>query len=172
MGSRLRAIFIGLVAFSGCAGPESDYRPQGKPALGLQVRRATTQPIDGWQPYKTGTKGDQTIFVSPEVVLANRDLASTGARRDENGLWAIAIKLNEPASRRFAMLTDEMVASRGSQPTPPEQLLAFFVDGELLSAPQLTDRISNGTFNLMGHFSHSESELEARRIARGLVQSE
>jgi preprotein translocase subunit SecD len=170
MNSRLRAILIGLIALSGVGGCESDYKPQGTPALGLEVRRATAQPIEGWKAYETDQAGKRTIYVSPDVVLTNSDLASTGARRDESGNWAVAIKLKESAARRFSTLTGEMVTSRG--PQPPEELLAFFVDGELVSAPTVTDRISNGTFNLMGRFGHSESDLEARRIARGLIQSE
>jgi hypothetical protein len=46
------------------------------------------------------------------------------------------------------------------------------MDGKLESAPVVFDQIRNGTFNLMGAFSHAESEQEARRFARGLVQSE
>lgn len=171
--SRFFLLVVVVVAVSGCAGPESTYKPSGKPAMTLQIRRATSQPIEGWKAFETDQGGGhRTIYVSPDVVVSNRDLASTGVRRDENGLWALAIKLKERPARRFASLTGEMAATGASNPNASEELFAVFVDDELRGTPVVFERIDNGIFNLMGAFSHAENESEARRIARGLVQSE
>lgn len=76
---RLLTIIVGCFLAAGCAGPGTEYERSAGPALKLEVRRASTKEVDGWQ-ATTPPHEEYTLYVSPEVELSNEDVLSTGVR--------------------------------------------------------------------------------------------
>ncbi|MBC8872728.1 MAG: hypothetical protein H8E44_25125 [Planctomycetes bacterium] len=75
-------VFLGLLFGLGFAlrtGPGTEFQRSGNPALKLEVRRASTEKVEGWEPTTLKEhQEDHTFYVSPEVELSNDDVASTG----------------------------------------------------------------------------------------------
>jgi hypothetical protein len=74
---RVFSLIVGCFLAAGCAGPGTEFERSGEPALKLEVRRASTKEVEGWQAM-TPPHGEYTLYVSPEVELSNEDVLSTG----------------------------------------------------------------------------------------------
>lgn len=92
--------------------------------------------------------------------MTNDDVQSAGVERGHNNLWVVVVKLNEPATRRFADASSEMTAE-------PREMLAIFVDDKLVVAPFVTAPMTDGVLPISGPFS----EEKAREIAKGIVSN-
>ena len=76
---RVLSLIAGCLLAAGCTGPGTEFQRSGNPALKLEVRRASTEKIEGWKPATLKKpQEDHTFYVSPEVELSNDDVASTG----------------------------------------------------------------------------------------------
>jgi|GEM_PF-1563583 len=101
---------------------------------------------------KTGA----AIFLRPEAVIDN--YAVTEARVIADPVWkepVVEITLNEAAKRKFSDFTAGNAGRR----------LAIQVDGKVVNAPMIRERIASGTCVISGGFSRQEAE----RIAAGIL---
>jgi hypothetical protein len=69
---------LGSLLVTGYTRSDTEYHPSGVPALKLEVRRASTEKVEGWKPMTTRElDGDKTFHVSPQTELSNEDVIST-----------------------------------------------------------------------------------------------
>ena len=92
---RVLSLIAGCFLAAGCTGPGTEFQRSGNPALKLEVRRASTEKVEGWKPTTLKDfQGDHTIYVSPEVELSNDDVISTRVFFNSSGkpkrqrIWA------------------------------------------------------------------------------------
>ena len=97
---------------------------------------------------------ENPVYISNDVLLSNADVASARVIQGPNGPQ-IEIQFTKAGAQRFATATQNHL-------TKP---LAILVDGRLLSAPILLEKISGGKAVIAGNFSKEE----AQRIANGIV---
>jgi preprotein translocase subunit SecD len=99
--------------------------------------------------------GSETpVYISDEVALSNADVKSARVKTGLNG-HQIEIVFTETGTERFAQTTEQLIG----------KLLGILVDGHLISAPRVMEKISGGRAVIVGNFSKEEAE----RIASGIT---
>lgn len=166
---RLLPIVAGCLFSFGCGSSGTEYQRSGTPTLKLEVRRASTETVEGWESttWQATAASPETLFVSPNVEFSNEDVVSTGVQSDDYGLWQVILRLNDPARKQFAEMSAELADAESVQATgTPSKRLAVLVDEKVTFAPWVREPISDGVLRL-GHAQLTEQE--ARRIAKGIV---
>jgi preprotein translocase subunit SecD len=165
--ARLFSIMTGCLLSLGCDSPGTEFQRSGNPALTLEVRRASTETVEGWE-AGTHPGTQQTLFLSPQQELSIDDVASTGVQLDDSGNWQIVMRLNDAAKKTFAELSTELVdAEKVQTQGSTSKRLAVLVDGKVIVAPVVISPITDGVIHI--HLSGSFTEQDARRIAKGIV---
>lgn len=163
--ARLLSIMAGCVLSFGCGNPGTEFQRSGTPALKLEVRRASTETVEGWKSV-TSTATQETLYLSPQQELSNDDVASTGVQRDDSGNWQIIMRLNDAAKKKLAELSTDLVDAQNEQAQGfTSKRLALLIDGKVIGAPVVRSPITGGVIPLNGPFT----EQDARRIAKGIV---
>jgi len=139
------AIAVAAAGCAGTAGPEPEVRLELRAAESARARGLTEMVVKG---------SDTRVWVSPDVILTNADVASATVRTGEDGAVRVELVLTEGGRRAFSRAT---MASIGKP-------VAILIDGEVVSAPIVRDRIDGGQAVVTGAFTREEAE----RIARGL----
>ncbi len=99
-------------------------------------------------------KGDS---VSAETNIDNSNIVSTDKIFDEiSGNWSVLIRFNETGKLLFADLTEEL--SGTNQP------LSIWIDNEMIYAPLVSCKISDGQTVITGNFSEKEAEKLTERL--------
>lgn len=142
------ATLMMFVTLAGCA-----MMPSAKPAVTLQFRPGSQTPATGLTEM-TVVGSDQKVYLSNEVVLSNADVKSACVVTGPSGPQ-IDIVFTKPGAERFARATADNIMKP----------LGILVDGQLISAPIVREKISGGRAVISGRFS----EHEARRIAAGIA---
>jgi preprotein translocase subunit SecD len=119
----------------------------------LEFRLAKAEKTDGFDETKVG---DMTIWMSKQAALANADIMS--ARAEENEIdgvkhHVVLVNLTEAGGKKMLELTDK---NRGS-------LIAIVVDGKVISAPRINDRIKDRA-QITAKFTKAEAENLAKRL--------
>ena len=163
--SRLFSIVAVCLLSFGCGSPGTEFQRSGTPALKLEVRRASTETVEGWE-AATRSATQEPLFLSPQQELSNDDVASTGVQQGDSGNWQIVVRLNDAAKKKFAELSAELVDAENVQTRGfTSKRLAVLVDGEVTFAPVVREPITHGVIYLSGEFT----EQDACRIAKGIV---
>jgi preprotein translocase subunit SecD len=102
-------------------------------------------------PFPGSTK---TLYLRDEVLLTNSDIRSVSAQPIRKGYAGVLIIFTDEGARKLAEITE---ANRG-------QLLAIVVDGVVVAAPKIIEKMSNGEAMLESGFS----EEEAVRLAKSI----
>jgi hypothetical protein len=136
-----------MVTLAGCT-----TMPSAKPGVTLQFRPGSQTPATGLTEM-TVVGSDQKVYLSNEVVLSNADVKSARVVTGPSGPQ-IDIIFTQPGTERFTRAT----ANNIMRP------LGILVDGQLISAPIVREKITGGRAVMSGPFS----EQEARRIAAGI----
>ncbi len=126
--------------------------PSGKPGV-LEVRTGSQTSAPGLTEM-TVVGSDQKVYLSKEVVVTNGDVESSSVIQGESGRTEIEIVLTEAGAERFSRATESNVG----------KILGILVDGQLISAPRVQEKISGRKALITGAFSDDE----ARRIANGI----
>lgn len=144
----LQFILPFLATLCGCATSQV-----GAPPVVLEIRTGSKAPAPGFEEI-TPPHSTQPIYVSQEPALANGDVSK--ARASQGIGWPqVEITFTERGATKFGEITGQNIG----------QPLAIFVDGQLLSAPVIREKISGGKAIISGHFT----EEEAKRIAKGIA---
>ena len=100
---------------------------------------------------------DEQIYVTKTAALENGDIAKAEARRSEldRVSYDVQIEFTPAGAKKMEAITGANLGKR----------LAILIDGKVLSAPKLLEKISSRAV-ITGRISADE----ARRIARGIVQ--
>jgi preprotein translocase subunit SecD len=94
------------------------------------------------------------VYVSDDILLSNADIASARVVSGPNG-FQIEVSFTRVGTERFASATEQNIMKP----------LAILLDGRLISAPIVREKITGGRAVITGRFT----EQEARRIADGIV---
>ena len=117
----------------------------------LEIRHAETEPVAGLERATVQNSGQQ-VFLHDERLVTTNDVLQARVL-EINGQFNVAVTLAPDAGARLATAT----ATHKGKP------LAIIVDGDVISAPTVRDRITNEAL-ITGDFTREEAE----RIATGL----
>ena len=95
------------------------------------------------------------LWISPEAVLTNRDVARAWPDRTVDGKPCVGILLTEDGALKLAGLTKSHIGEN----------MAVILDGRVDSVPKITDAITDRRAQILGNFS----EGEAGSIAEGIM---
>jgi len=98
-----------------------------------------------------------SVYVAPAAELTDKDVQSAEVATD-SGRPTVDVVLTPAGARKLAQLTAAHI----------DEPLAMFVDGKIVSAPLIKDRIPTGRLRLFGQFT----EEAAARIAAGFNSGE
>ena len=146
---RMVLLMAVLMCLWGCARPPSGAHP-----VSLEFRLAQFEPAEGLT-EQTVQGSDRKVYIQDEAVLSNADVASATVLSDPEKQLVILLKFTASGAKRFSQATAEHVMKP----------IAILVDGNVVSAPVVREKISGGKAQISGSFT----EDEAMRIAEGIV---
>ena len=125
--------------------PKLEYREAVKAAL-IEVRFVR----QGFNDEKTYAVRETNEFLplEDEVLFTQSDIASAELAFDEYGNPSVVVKLNDAAAAKFADLSEASVGRR----------LGISVNGEVITAPQIREKITDGRFVIKGSLTKMEAE--------------
>ena len=104
---------------------------------------------------------ESSLRVMKEAVLNGKDVAHAAAQKDPvTGNLGVRVTLTEKGKERFASLTERSVGKR----------LAIVVNGKIVSAPVVREKIAGGEVVVNGNFSAKEAD-ELAEIFNGKGES-
>ena len=136
-----------LAILSGCL-TNGDPEPPVK----LEFRTGSLEPRPGFVEMVSPANG-KPVYISKVSILGNLDVAGAKVIQGQGGPQ-VEIEFTGTGSSKFAEITGNNI----------DQLLAILVDGKLISAPVIRDKIEGGKAVLSGQFTQEEAE----RISNGL----
>ena len=137
-----------VTTLSGCATMRSQTTP-----ITLEFRPGSQSPGAGLIEM-TVAGSDQPIYISKDVALSNADVASSRVVSGPNGPQ-IEIVFTKAGAERFAIITKNNI----------RKPLGILIDGKLISAPIVMEKIAGGKALITGTFSQKE----AKRLSDGIV---
>lgn len=78
--------------------------------------------------------------------------------------WIVQMKFNDRGTKRFADTTEKL-----STQQPPQNQFAIVLDGEVVSAPSVSQRLGGGSAEIYGHFSQDEAAELANVLKYGAL---
>ena len=139
--------FLLFFCLLGCSGQQFQ-----KEKLVFELRLVETDIVQN-RKMMTLYKSNELFSLQDSVLLDNKDIASTSVKDIENRS-VVEVVLTNDGREKFAMITEEFTGQR----------LGIMVDGILVSAPKVNDKITQGKLIIIGYFSSEE----AGRIAKGI----
>ncbi len=102
----------------------------------------------------TGRIRSETLYVQKTVLLDQTAVESATVVTNRLGGLEIDLAFTDSGRKRFANVTRQNVGRR----------LAIIVDGQILSAPIIQSKITNGKASIVGAFTDQEAHTLARKI--------
>jgi len=118
----------------------------------IEMRFASYDAQEGWY-KKQINNSQQAVYLSDVVSINTQDIALVEAAFDPQGEPAVIFKMTAVGRRKFAKMTE---AHKGKP-------IGLVVNGVLLSAPVVQEKIAGGTFILTGLSSVQEASDVAGR---------
>jgi preprotein translocase subunit SecD len=137
------AVMLGMVSLA----PAAESPPK------LELRRAETKPAEGLTEAKVAGS-DEKVYLHKEAELTEKDVSKAQAIEDKKAGFAIEIVLTKEGQKKLAKLTEEHV----------NKPLAILVDGKVIAAPIVRDKLEGGKAVITGNFTKAEAE----KIAKGI----
>ena len=128
---------------------------QGSTALAavrFEVRLAEEQPVPGLIVAQIGNSG-RLIYLHPEIVVSNDDIAESSIVDDGVGQVAIAVKFEPAGAERMRQATQTHIGKP----------MAVLIDGRVVMAPTLRGAISDSAM-ITGVYTRAE----AQRVVEGI----
>lgn len=119
----------------------------------VEFRLASFTPQKGW-PMKILQENAQKVYLSEDVFAATTDIAEASASFTEQGQPAVIITMTASGKQKIAVATEQNIGKP----------IGIVVNGKLLSAPLIQEKISGGMLMING----ISSTQEAKKIADGL----
>jgi preprotein translocase subunit SecD len=146
---KLSLVVLLAVASGGC----SNWRFWER-SVPVEFKIGESKPAAGLS-KQTVPRSDQPVYLHPEAMLTNADIASATVKPSPDG-HGIEVVFTEEGKQTFASLTKANV----------EKHLAIIVDGEIISAPIIKAPITGGVALIAGEFTKAEAD----RIAEGITR--
>ncbi|WP_165985752.1 SecDF P1 head subdomain-containing protein [Streptomyces sp. YIM 98790] len=103
-------------------------------------------------------------LLGPAAMSGAEVAAAEAVLEPQLGAWVIRIELTETGADQFGDLTERL----GLQPVPQNQV-AIVMDGEVVSAPAVQERIGGGTVQIQGGVDEPFTQDSAKEFAALLV---
>jgi preprotein translocase subunit SecD len=157
-------------AASGPGQPAGDYPGvMGADAAALAALDCT-RPATADQPGQAlaacGQDGSQKLLLEPVIIDGTGIKNATTQFSSNAGGWTITIEFTSTAQATFADYTGTHNAT--ITPNDPHTQLAFVLDGRVISAPQVQDRITGPT-EITGNFSQTTASTLAAAVSSGAL---
>ena len=135
----------------------SMFNSKVEAAIRFEVRMAETAPAPGLQKAQVaGT--DRYVYLHSGVVVSNNDIASLRVvQAGGPSQYGISIKFNAAGADKMRKATSAHVGKP----------LAILLDGQVIMAPVVRDAVGESAM-LTGHYTRSEAQKVADRIAKGI----
>jgi preprotein translocase subunit SecD len=145
---------LAVVPMLVCCGAFASARPDEKAPPKFEVRRAEAKPAEGLtEAAVAGTS--EKVYLHKDVALTAKDVAGAAVTRDGAGNPAVGVTFTEEGTKKFAKLTEEHKGKR----------LAILVEGKVISAPVINDKVTGGKAMISGRFTKEEVEKLAKAIS-------
>lgn len=151
--------------------PKPSKTPEPKPSGGaadmaaLQAKFAATdcttpagraKAAEGTKPDDTivacGNKGDQKFILGPQEVEGKDIDGARGEFDQTRGQWRVTMDFTGSGSKKFQKITSKL-----SQKQDPENRFAIVLDGQVVSAPSVSQTLS-GSAEITGQFKQQEAQ--------------
>ncbi len=124
--------------------------------ISVEFRMAELQPFEGSSMMILSEEEEQdTFYLYPDTLLTEHDIAAAEALEGE-GQHSISIRFSEEGADALATLTEEHIGSH----------LGIVIDGILVSAPLIRDRIEGGRAVITGRYTQAQAADIAHRLSR------
>ena len=144
-----KILYISMLAIlTGCT-----TTPKPNASVKLEFRTGSQSPGPGLTEM-TAVGSENPIYISDNVVLSNVDVKSARVVSGPIGPQ-VEITFTMKGAERFEAVTENNI----------RKPLGILIDGQLISAPIVMDKISGGKALIAGSFSQEE----AKRIADGII---
>lgn len=141
-----------MVACLGLVFPLASARPDDKPKVKVEFRRAETRSANGLtEATVVGTK--EKVYLHKTADATNADIAEARAAVDDNNKPFIEITFTKEGAKKMAALSE-------AQKNKP---VAILIDGEVISAPIVRAKFS-ARAQITGKFTKEETEKLVKAI--------
>ena len=142
-----------LIAAAYLGATAAEDKPDKKPAVKVEFRRAETEAAEGLtEATIVGT--DKKIYLHKTAELTNSDITSAKPGRDADKMPCVELTLTAQGSEKIQKLTREH----------RDKPLAILIDGKVISAPTIRAAISGPSVTISGNYTQEEVENLAKAI--------
>jgi preprotein translocase subunit SecD len=121
----------------------------------FEIHAASLVASPDWQKANLLDDPGTTVYVAPEVLLDNSDVALANAKKDLGGQVLIVIQMTPAGAIRMGMASRVLLRQR----------MAVMINGEVMTAPVVSAPLSGNRFAITGFRSLEE----AQEIALGIA---
>lgn len=121
----------------------------------FEIHAASLAESPDWQKANLLDDPGTTVYVAPEVLLDNSDVALADAKKDLGGQVLIVIQMTPTGTIRMGMASRVLLRQR----------MAVMINGQVLTAPVVGAPLSGNRFAITGF----KSLEEAQEIALGIA---
>ncbi|MFD5818474.1 hypothetical protein [Streptomyces sp. NPDC127038] len=129
-------------------GPESDAR----------------EPVVACGTAGGGSASPDKFLLGPTAVDGARVSSAEAVDGGQNGGPLVRLRFDTSGARRFAALTQSLSVN-----TAPRNQVAIVLDGVVISAPSVAQRLDGGTADIYGSFTRASAERLAATIGSGAL---
>jgi preprotein translocase subunit SecD len=155
---------------SGAGQPAADYPGVTGADADALAALDCTRPATADQPGQTlaacHQNSSQKLLLEPVIIDGTGIKNATAQFSSNAGGWTITIEFTSTAQQTFADYTGTHNAT--ITPNDPHNQLAFVLDGRVISAPQVQDRITGPT-EISGNFSQTTASTLAAAVSSGAL---
>ncbi len=146
-----------LASFAFCAAPSFAIQQSSQQRHKIEFHLAETEPASGLTEATTKDKGVR-IHLHKEVIVSESDIREVHiAPNQSSPFFEIALHFTDEGARKMADATKKHIG----------KLLAIVIDGEVVTAPQVTSVIE-ASGQITGQFTREEAERITKVIADSL----
>jgi hypothetical protein len=150
----LAVIFTTALTAAGLSGDQTGKHKFESRKIKFELRLASYQKVEGWEIGFVPGPPKTPVWISPEVALANSDIARAWPQPDAGG-FVVGFMLTGEGSLKLARLTKSHIGEN----------VAIMVDGQVRSAPKIMAEITGGRAIINETFT----EAEAGALAKGIM---
>ncbi len=121
----------------------------------FEIRAASLTESPDWQKANLLDDPGTTVYIAPEVLLDNADVALANARKDLGGQVLVIIQMTPAGTIRMGSASRVLLRQR----------MAVMINGEVLTAPVVSAPLSGNRFAITGFKSFEEAQQAAEGIA-------
>ncbi|MFL9880906.1 hypothetical protein PQR63_21080 [Herbaspirillum rhizosphaerae] len=121
----------------------------------FEIHAASLTESPDWQKANLLDDPGTTVYVAPEVLLDNSDVALANAKKDLGGQVLIIIQMTPAGTIRLGSASRVLLRQR----------MAVMINGEVLTAPVVSAPLSGNRFAITGFKSFEEAQQVAEGIA-------